>query len=242
MTPEQAAAALAGPVSRLGGAFMTDPATREAARAHGLSAWAFYYAGRLGVLGAVEPEVAVATAVFLPFDRGVPAWQKGTAVLAAPVAATRYAEQCHRWGREHLGNFPGAERLATLARRVAGAVDPAGLPLFAGWRAMPEPVDPPARAALALQVLREHRGGVHGLAVLASGLLPLEAIVAGRRPADAEFLGWSPPYPDPEPLTARRDAAEALTTQLAAPPYAVLSAGQRDELVELVTAAGQHAA
>lgn len=230
--------AAAGPVSRLGGAFMTDPATREAGAALGLKAWRLYHAGRAGVLGDVDASVVAAAEVFFPPERVADAWEKGRAVRPPREVAEAYAGLCQAWGRERLGGFGGAGRLAGLAERVAAGADVAGLPLFAGWRAMPLPDDAPARLAQLLHVLREHRGGLHGVAVLAAGLRPLEAIVAGAQgAAGAAWFGWSEPFPDPEPLRERRQAAEETTDRLVAPAFAALGPGERAELVALLAEA-----
>ena len=70
------------------------------------------------------------------------------------------------------------------------------LPLFAGWRAAPRPADLPALTGHLLQVLREHRGGVHGLAVLASGLTPLEACAGSATEFyKPQSVGWTDPLP-----------------------------------------------
>ena len=91
-----------------------------------------------------------------------------------------HLHECCRWGVEQLGGFPRVDRLVELTQRVVFAADASGLPLFAAWRAMPVPDDAPgAQAAVLLHLLREHRAGAHLLAVRASGLTPLEAIIAG---------------------------------------------------------------
>jgi hypothetical protein len=237
MRPKDVAAALANPVLRTGGAYMRDPATSATGRSLGFSPSTFYYVGRLGVLGDVDGDVAMAAAYFLPPEHGRDEWEKGLKVMPAREAATRYAECAHRWGRRHLDGAIGLSRLAALAERVVWSVEPAGLPLFAGWRAMPLPDDDAGRAAALLHVLREHRGGVHGIAVVACGMTPLEAIVSDPRYEDVHRSGWPQPYPDPASLRERRAAAESLTTELAASAYEVLTHDERAELVDLVWSA-----
>lgn len=185
-------------VTKSGGAFMLDPATIARAGELGMNGFAFYYLGRCGVLGDVVPEVVPSTIVFFPPGLVIKAWRKGRAVMEPGAAAAAYAEECHRWGRTHIAAAEGLERLCELAERVVGSADASGLPLFAGWRALPLPADAPARAAQLLQVLREHRGGLHSSAVLATGLAPLEAVVAGPHGADhGRFFGWPEPYRTP---------------------------------------------
>ncbi len=113
---------------------------------------------------------------------------------------------------------------------MAQRAEPAGLPLFAGWRAFPLPDDAPARATQLLHVLREHRGGAHVMAVRAVGLSPLEAVLAGKQGApNAKFFGWPEPYPEiDERLTSLRIEAERLTTEMVAPAYAGLTEARGD--------------
>jgi len=99
----------------------------------------------------------------------------------------------------------------------------------------PPPDDLAGRAAQLGHVLREHRGGAHGVAVLAPGLSPLEAVVANGGTETAALYGWSEPYPDPDP--GRAAEAEALTDALAAPAYDALSPGERETLLGLLDAA-----
>lgn len=238
MDPVRTAAAAAGPVWRLGGAFMLDPATRAAGAARGLSAWGCYYGGRFGVLGAAPASVVAAAGVFLPPERVASGWGKATAALPPHDLVDLYAGACRTWARRHLAGLAAAGELATLLDRVVGAAEPAGLPLFAGWRDVPLPADPSGRCGQLLHVLREHRGGLHGLAVLATGLTPLQAILASDGgPALAAWFGWPEPYPDPAPYLAARAAAEQLTDRLAAPTYGELDVPERVRLVELLGAA-----
>jgi len=151
----------------------------------------------------------------------------------------RYAAACHEWGRVRLAGWSGADRLAELGLRIVAAADVAGLPLFASWRVAALPDDAPARAAQVLHVLREHRGGAHAIAVVASGLTPLESILAGPGgEANAEFFEWTGPFPDlsgSTDLQARRAACEQLTDRLVAPAYTVLDPTERHELVSLLS-------
>ncbi len=236
------AAAVGEPVRRLGGGFMLYRGTRAVGERLGVPRWPLYVAGRGGVLGDVDAEVAVATMVFFPpawFRQG---WDEARAIASPPVIAEGYLGGCRAWGRDKLAGFDGAERVAELATRISAAADPAALPLFAAWRAVPLPDGPLERAAQALHVLRELRGGLHGLAVVASGLTPLEAIVAGPGgTANAEFFGWQGPFPDPAPLAGRRQHAEDLTDDLMAVPAGALDPGERAEFADLVTRATAHA-
>jgi hypothetical protein len=131
--------------------------------------------------------------------------------------------------------------MAELASQVVLTAEIAGMPLFAAWRAMPLPdVSLGARAAALAHLLCEHRGAAHLIAVRASGLTPLEAIIAGPEgEAGATAFRWQPPYPTYEPLVRRRSWAEALTDRIAGEAYRVLDPEERVELVGLLDAAAE---
>jgi hypothetical protein len=239
VTPAETAAALKKRIGDAGFLFMGDPLTREAGRALGLRGRPLYFLGRGGALGDVPAEVVVAAFAFFPPDLVVEHWNAARAVMAPPEAAVAYAGMCNEWGRRNLSGLAGIERALELFERVADEASPYGLPLFAGWRALPRPSDPPGRLAQVLNVLREHRGSLHACAVAAVGLAPLAANLAGSYgAAGAKFLGWEEPFPDPEPHRADWDRAEELTSAAAAQAFNVLSADERAELVQLAGAWG----
>ncbi|MER7888332.1 hypothetical protein ABTX15_00715 [Micromonospora sp. NPDC094482] len=239
MTPEQVAAASKPMVLDLGDAFSRCPITLRRARLLGISGWAFYVSGRAGALGDVRAETAAAALGFIAPDAVADGWD-GAARTVRPfeVAAATLAECC-RWGSQHLDSVPGVDRLAGLLERAVGAADASGMPLFAAWRAMPVPGRTAgARAAAALRLLREHFAGAYLLAVRASGMTPLESVLAGPEgEAGAMACGWAPPYPPVGPLVRRRLWAEAVTDRLAAPAFAALGPVDGVELLDLLTAA-----
>ncbi|WP_412541676.1 hypothetical protein R8Z50_03715 [Longispora sp. K20-0274] len=239
MTPAETAAALKAPVYTLGAAFGECPQTLRRARGMGLTGWGFYVAGRGGVLGDVRPEVVASALGFIALDAVRDGWHAARRTARPTDIAEASLAECCRWGRERLGAFGGVERLAELAERVVAAADASGLTLFGAWRSTPAPEDGPgARAAVALHLLREFRGGVHLLAVRAVGLTPIEAIVAGPEgTAGAMAFGWQPPYPEIVPLFRRRANAEVLTDRLAGEPLLALTRAERTELVRLVSTA-----
>lgn len=239
MTPELTAAAAKNAVQELGGAFTECPKTLRRARELKLSGWAFYVAGRGGALGDVRSDTVAAAIGFIAPEAVSDGWEAARrAVPPAEVAAQSLAECC-RWGSEHLDAYAGVGRLVELAGRAVLAADPSGMPLFAAWRAMPVPHDGPgARAAVLLNLLREHRCGGHLLAVRAAGLSPLEAIISGPDgEAGAVAFGWQPPYPPLGPLVRRRAWAEAVTDRLAGQAFRVLDAVERVELIDLLDTA-----
>ena len=107
---------------------------------------------------------------------------------------------------------------------------------------MPLPEPGPGRTFQLCQTMRELRFGRHAVAVQASGMTPLEAILSG--PAgewNAEFFGWPKPYPEVAELAEERDAIESHTDRLHAPDFETLTDDERAELRELAKAARGHA-
>lgn len=112
--------------------------------------------------------------------------------------------------------------------------------LFAGWRAQPQPDDVNARVALTMHVLRELRGGAHIIAVNASGITPLDAVLASPAPPPrsgpvwAEHLGWSGPFADASDARDARADAERLTSRMLVPIYGSIGDAALAEFAELV--------
>ena len=220
----------------LGGAFMISTEAKLAGREHGYRGWSLYVGGRGGVLTDVPGEVVTSAMGFLAPSQVEPAWAAAAEVAPPATTAARYLQVCHAWGRARYSGLAGADRLADLLLRVAHAVDGAGWPLFAAWRAQPLPEDPPARVTQLLQVLREHRGGAHLAAVRISGLTPLESVLTGSGgERNAKFFGWPEPWPEvTDDLRARLAWAEEATDACVAPAYDVLDAGEQDDLLHLL--------
>lgn len=237
-SPRDAVRGAAGPVGRLGGAFMFAAETHARGAELGFHGWSFYHLGRGGVLGDCDASVVVAAFGFFPPALQTKAWDKGRAVMSPAQAAKEYADCCARFGTEHFTSYAGAGRLADLLTELHDGAGSMGLPLFAGWRALARETTAPddgARLALALQVGRELRGGAHLVAVAAQGVDPLQAVVSGRYgPSNAEFFGWPQPWPDPDAAKDRMAAAEALTDDLVEPAFARLDESSRTELVSLL--------
>ena len=241
MTPEQAAAHARTGLATIVGAFAESPQTLRRARLLGLSGWAYHVSARAGALGDVRPETVAAVIAVIAPEAVTDGWE-ATAKTSEPVeVATWHLHELCTWGDEHLAVFPRLGRLLELGRRVEAAVDAAGLPLFAAWRAMPAPAPGPgAQAAVLLHLLHEHRQGVQVIAVRASGLSPLEAIIAGPEgETGAVAFGWQPPYPPAGPLVRRLMWAEAVADSLAGQAYASLDLAERVEFVGLLESLGQ---
>jgi hypothetical protein len=148
-------------------------------------------------------------------------------------AAEEWAACGHAYARDLMPSSGDDARVAALLGRLVAGANAAGAPLFAGWRLLPEPDDAKALVMHRLDAMRELRGALHAAAVLTVGLTPHEAI-AVRSPDMAAVFGWEEPLPDPAPLEDRWTLAEARTDRMLGRHFAVLTAGERDELVALV--------
>lgn len=240
-TAEQTSAAVKNDIARLGGGFMLSDQAKAAGKSAGVRGRAFYMLGRGGVLGDVDPIVVAAAFHFFPEDKVVEGWNEARAVLTPTGAVSLFTGMCQEWGRQHLAEAKDLDRLAELLEKAAGAAPIAGAPLFAGWRAVPLPEDAPARVAQLSHVLREYRGGVHGMCCVASGLTGQQSVLLGGGEGNAKFFGWPEPFEDVADLAPRRTAAEELTDTIAAAPWAALPDDERDELVPLLAAVSQTA-
>ncbi|MEU9868645.1 hypothetical protein AB0C87_12455 [Actinomadura sp. NPDC048021] len=221
----------------VGSRWMLSRRTAEHGKEQGYgNPFAYYFAGRGGVLGDVDAEVVAAALGW--FEPGFvrPQWEEGVAVAGAREATRRYALGCAAWGESHLPDDP---RLCELAERVARAAEGSGLPLFCGWRAEPLPDGSRARLMQLVQVLRELRGGLHLVATTSVGLSPLEAILTQDGPDTARFFGWQGDLPDCAALRPRRAEAEEITDRLSAAVYErALSPSERAEFAERMGAVG----
>ena len=150
-------------------------------------------------------------------------------------AAEEWAGRLSRVG----ARAPPRRRRLADARRARSAAScaaapVAGAPLFAGWRALPEPADARALALHRLNGLRELRGALHGAAVLTVGLLAGRGDRRAHARRCCRVFGWPEPYPDPEPLHDRWALAEARTDRMFGRHLAVLDADERGALVDLL--------
>ncbi|MEY9887329.1 hypothetical protein ABIA35_001516 [Catenulispora sp. MAP12-49] len=220
--------------------------------------WDGYFAGRAGPLGLAPAEVV--HAVFYNFAEGEVArhipwvWGKTTPQEAIAVRE-RGSTAALRQRIGQLADSPGLSPLADLATRAAVSAPTEGRALYAGLRALAVPEEPVARLWHAATLLREHRGDGHNAALLAHGIGGSEAhvLMALSLGMRAEEFGRLHHLPKQrvaavvEGLRARglvdaaggftdagratRERIEALTDELAAPAYDVLSADELDELI-----------
>jgi hypothetical protein len=214
-TTAESVHALAGPVNDIGGRWMLDPEVLGPCKGLGYpNGYAYYFAGRGGVLGDVDADVVGSAFGFFEPALVRKMWTAGVAVEGARASATRYSAACAQWGRSRLNGFAGAERTADLIRHVVDSIDSAGLALFAGWRSEPRPDDAPALAYFLTHVLRELRGSAHITAVVATGLPPRDSILVRGGVGNTQQFGWPEPFPDVSHLHDQRAAAETLTNDM----------------------------
>lgn len=230
-----AAAATGAAMEEAVAVFMLHPETFGESVAAGYeNPLAGYVAGRGGVLG--EATGATVSAVFAVFEpNGLAAmWEEGIAVRGASGASQQYWAQAADFGRKYLAGAEGLDRIAALGEKVIAAAPIAGLPLFAGWRAMPLAEDAPARALQVMFVLRELRAGVHFNALTNSGIAPIEAHMLNKGPQYAAMFGWPEPYPDGASKKDRYDEVEQVTNRRMAEIFAAaLDPGEAEELARL---------
>ena len=228
-----------GSIGMLAMEWLMAPSTLEKAQERGMPpGQAAYAVGRLGVLGDCPVDNVVGAAYFWNPDLMRSMVAEGRAGISPAEGARIYADICQEWGEEKLAGFDGSDRLGQLLEKVVSTASPLGAPTFVGWRDQELPATGPGRTFQLAQTMRELRFGRHTVAVQASGMGPLEAILSG--PAgewNAEMFGWPKPYPGVEQLGAQREAIEATTDQLHAPDLDVLDDGERAELRELAKAA-----
>jgi hypothetical protein len=217
-----------------------------------------YFACRAAPLGRAPAEVV--HAVFYSFTDGEVArhipwvWGKTTPEEAIAVRERGSAAALRQMIGE-LADSHGLKRVADLATRAAVSAPTEGRALYAGLRALYVPEEPVARLWHAATLLREHRGDGHNAALLAHGIGGTEAhvLLALSLGMRAEEFGRIHHLPKTQlaavvdGLRGRglvdaaggftdagretRQRIEALTDELAAPAYDVLSADELDELV-----------
>jgi hypothetical protein len=231
------------PIQQFVRGWMMGPSARVLAEQLGMrSENDLWIVGRAGVLGDCPPEVAASGLAFLGLPGVRAAWEAIPEGLTPTEIASAYAGLCADWGAIELARFDQRrmQRLDELGRVVADAADGSIGALFAGWRAMPQPDNIGARVALTINVLRELRGGAHIIAVHASGITPLDAVLASpaappRSGAPwAEHLHWPGPFRDPADVREARVRAEHITSEILHPIYGALGPDRLDEFAELI--------
>jgi hypothetical protein len=178
--------------------------------------FAFYFAGRGGMLGAVDADVVTSALGWFAPAAVHAMYSEGIGVAGATGAATRMAEAHGMWGEKHYSDVEGLDDIVHVTEELVDGLEGSAIPLFVGWRNATRSETTAGRAAQLMQILREWRGGNHLVATTAVGLSPLEAILTNEGPGQAKFFGWSEPFPDIAALKERHDEAELITDRLCA--------------------------
>jgi hypothetical protein len=240
--------------------FLADECNEELAELGHRTYWDGYFASRAAPLGRVPAQVVHAAFYsFTEAEaaRHIPsAWE--TIPPEASVAARERgsAASLRRILGDELAGSPGLVRAADLTTKAATSAPTEGRVMYAGTRALPVPGDPVARLWHSANMLREHRcdGHIaalvgarigcteaHVLSALAQGIHPpesfgrihhlpkerLAAVMAGLR--ERGLVDTDGHFTDAGRETQQR--IEALTDELANPPYDALSPAELDELV-----------
>jgi hypothetical protein len=221
--------------------------------------WDGYFAGRSAPLGRVPAEVV--HAAFYNFADGEVArhipkvWQTTT-----PEAAHAARERgCVAALRRILGDLvetPELARAAELLARASTSAPTVGRVMYAGLRSLPMPEEPLARLWHAANMLREHRGDGHIVALVSEEIGGIEshvlsALDMGIYPAESfgrihhlpearlaevmdglharGLLDASGRFTDAGRAT--KDRIESLTDRLAEAPYDGLEPLELDELI-----------
>jgi Helix-turn-helix family len=178
--------------------------------------FAFYFAGRGGMLGEASSDVVTSAMGWFEPNVVQAMFSEGIAVAGASAAAARMAQAHGMWGEKHYGEVEGLDDIVAVTEELVDGLEGSAIPLFVGWRRADRSAATAGRAAQLMQVLREWRGGIHLVATTAVGLSPLEAILTNEGPGQAKFLGWSGPFPDFAAMKERHDEAEEITDRLCA--------------------------
>ncbi len=224
--------------------------------------WDGYFAGRAAPLGRVPAEVV--HAAFYNFADGEVArhipkvWETTT-----PETAHAARQQgCVAALRRILGELvetPELERAAELLAQASTGAATEGRVMYAGLRALPMPDEPVARLWHAANMLREHRGDGHIVALLSEGVGGTEAHVLSALDMDiypAESFGRIHHLPKArlaevmdglrarglldaegrltEAGRATKNRVESLTDALAEAPYQAMEPAEIEELVTVL--------
>lgn len=221
--------------------------------------WDGYFAGRSAPLGRVPAEVV--HAAFYNFGPGEAArhlpkvWETTTPEAARAARQEGCVAALRRILGDDLVASPGLARAADLLAVAATSAPVGGRVLYAALRSLPVPEEPLARLWHCADMLREHRGDGHVVALVSEGVGGVESHVLA-----ALDMGIHPPetfgriHHHPRPFLddlmaglrdrglvdadgwftpagrATKDRVEALTDRLAWAPYAALSPAELGEL------------
>ncbi len=240
--------------------FFADECNEELAALGHPTYWDGYFASRAAPLGRVPAEV-VHAAFYSFADgeaaRHIPsAWEKIPPEESVAARERGSAASVRRILGDEMAGSPGLARAADLITKAATSAPTAGRMMYAGMRTVTVPSDPVARLWHSATMLREHRGDghiaalvgagiggteAHVISALAMGIYPAEsfgrihhlpkqrlaAVMAGLRErglidADGRFTDAG---------RELQQRIEALTDELAAPPYDALTPAELAELI-----------
>jgi hypothetical protein len=205
------------PIHDIGTAIYLSPDVMRQAAGWGWSnPFAFYFAGRGGMLGDVDADVVTSALGWFEPNAVAAMYGEGIGVAGARTAAERMAEAHGIWGAAHYADVEGLRDIVAVSEQLVDGIEGSGIPLFVGWRNAARADDPAGRAAQLMQMLREWRGGFHLVATTAVGLSPLEAILTNEGERQAKFFGWPEPFADVGAIKAKHDEAEEITDRLCA--------------------------
>lgn len=230
-------------IAAIGPGFYFAEETVAVGREHGLDGFRFYFLGRGGVLGDIEPDVVTSAFGYFNPTLVERMWTTGRSrtSLTPRDAGRLYLRCCHDFGRRHFGEVAELDAFCAAASAVNDAADRAGLALYSAVAAEPLAVDPPARAMQLATVLREFRGSAHLLAIIATGGLDPVTAHGIRRPDFWTFFGHQdgtcPPGTDAQ--RAALAAADELTDQIVSPAFDVLDQTGRTALLNGLAAMKQ---
>lgn len=216
-------------INSLGSAFYFHPDTLAKGKEIGLDGFRFYFLGRGGVLGDVEPAVVVSAFGYFNADLVANIWNSAKETSNPREAARVFLAGADDLGRNKLADVDGLEAFNDAAETIINGVDASGLTLFAAIAAEPMPEDVAARAYRNVVLLRELRGSAHLVAVVAEGLTT-DVAHAIKRPDDVSMFGYNEAPEVTEEARSALDAAEDRTDAIMARFFDVLNDSQKSAL------------
>lgn len=224
-------------IATMGSMFYFDPGTLARGKEAGLDGFRLYMLGRGGVLGDVEATVVHSAFGYFNPDLVAKIWNSAKDVMAPRDGGRLYMECAGEYGSSRLGGVAGLAAFNAAADKVidAGLVDSSAQALFAAIASEPRSDETAARAFQNVAVLRELRGSLHLVAIVASGL-STEMAHRVRRPDDVEMFGWTSDAQVTDEHRTKWESAEALTDELIAPIYGVLDSAEAQALADGVAA------
>jgi hypothetical protein len=242
--------------------FFSDEPNEQMAALGFTNYWDGYFAGRSAPLGRVPAEVV--DAAFYSFAPGevarhLPKVWETTTPEAARAARQRGCVAALRRILGELVETPGLLRAADLLAKASTSAPTAGRVMYAGLRSLPLPAEPVARLWHAADMLREHRGDGHTIALVSAQIGGTEAHVLSALDAGiypAESFGRIHHLPEARLAEvmaglrgrglldadgrftaegrATKDRIEALTDALAEAPYEGLEPAEVEELIAVL--------